>query len=217
VGVAAGEIDRDSFYVEPIPIFHSFNKPDSLHYCWHEAEIKELYSTSTGNLITNGKKQVPLHHVSEYDERLKIRYSCLLSQYSLNEGAYHYWHNKKVEIQESGGIYFTQPSQTIANIKNIYNDQETVLGYFWTSTVKQKRIFFDGPFDWGDFTPTLPCRLDSFNILNYYVPYVTILGEFYLANPGDLPVYVVNDTLTAHKSCFDCRIQGGTINRPDYW
>ena len=197
-------------YVVAEPVVNFFNKPDSLHYCWNTAEIQELYSTRTTDLITNGKKQVQLHHVFGYDERLKWRYSCLLSQYSLNEGAYHYWHNKKVEIQESGGIHFTQPNQTVSNIRNINNDQETVLGYFWTSTVKHKRVFFDGPFDFDLFSFS-PCNTDTFDINNYY--------------PGGFPVYTVikisdeSDItfFTARKSCFDCRTHGGTINRPDYW
>ena len=177
-------------------------------------------------------KQVPLHFVSGNDDKLRVRYSCLLSQYSLNEGAYNYWHNKKVEIQESGGIYFTQPNQTVSNMRNINNDQEKVLGYFWTSTVKQKRVFFDGPFIPGDGIP--PCYADTFDFSAYYRQDVTELGGFVLTNPADLPVYIEQridrhldsitlqfywDTvyLTTDKSCYDCRLQGGTINRPEYW
>jgi hypothetical protein len=217
----------------PVPVFYYYNKPDSLQYCWHEAEITELYSSSTGNLITDARKQVPLHHVFGHDERLMVRYSCLVSQYSLSEGAYHYWHNKKVEIQESGGIYFTQPSQTIANIKNVNNEQETILGYFWTSTVKQKRIFYDGPFIPDDYR-IVPCHTERIYLEDYFGLDLSGSDKYVLVNRSHFPLYLeirivrAIDPITmkgywdtiyssADQSCFDCRLQGGTVERPDYW
>jgi hypothetical protein len=160
------------------------------------------------------------------------RYSCLVSQYSLNEGAYHYWHSKKVEIQESGGIYFSQPSQTVSNIKNINNEQETVLGYFWTSAVKQKRIFYDGPFIL-DARPG-PCETEVISLYDYIGEDIKDPTKFVLTNKSAFPLYLESkilrlidpitlqgywDTLylTTYKPCFDCRLQGGTIKRPDYW
>ena len=219
------------FYV-PVPILFWYNKPDSLHYCWNHRDIRELYSTSTADLITNGRKQLPFHHVSEYDERLMHRYSCLVSQYSLNEGAYHYWHSKKVEFQESGGIYFSQPSQTASNIRNINNDQETILGYFWTSTVKQKRIFYEGPFIL-DALPG-PCETEIISLYDYIGEDISDPSKFVLTNKSAFPLYLEArivrrfnpftlvfywDTLysTTDRPCFDCRLKGGTILRPEYW
>lgn len=207
---------------EMVPVFHYFYRLDSLHYCWHNAKVNELFSASTLNIVTNGRKRVPLHYIFGNNERLIVKYSCLVSQYSLNEGAYNYWQNKEVEIKESGGMYFSQPGQTVSNIKNIYNEDETVLGYFWTSSLKQKRIFFEGPPFKSDYTN--PCKMDTFDVQNFFKG-SAYTGEYYMINSAAFPVYVVDIVsdegrlvpMTGDNSCFDCRLKGGTIIRPDYW
>ncbi len=194
--------------------FVRFNTTDSLSHCWKHSVINGLYSASTVNLVKNGRKNIPLHYVFGNNERLYFRYSCLVGQYSLDERAYEYWQNKKIEIQESGGIYFKQPSQTISNIVNVNNSEEVVLGYFWVSSLKEKRIFFEGPLSpWGY---NALCVLDTFNV-----------EEYINAEPEDLPIYLIYDNsglppderglFTAEKKCFDCRLFGGSINRPDFW
>ncbi|MFO7656640.1 MAG: hypothetical protein R6W78_06200, partial [Bacteroidales bacterium] len=108
---------------------------------------------------------------------------------------------------------------TISNIKNINNEQEAVLGYFWTSTVGKKRIFYNGTSQsCNDFY----CGMDSFNIWNYVIE--TFLDDgtikYVLKDPENSHVYSYTSMgiyITADKSCFDCRFNGGTINRPDYW
>ena len=206
-------------------IITKIDNKDSLQRCWRFGEQIGIYSSSTLNMSDQGIKRIPLHYIFGDDIRLNVKYSCLVNQYSLNEGAYIYWQNKEVEIAESGGLYFSQPSQSVSNLKNINNDHEVVLGYFWVSSVKQKRIFFDGPLKPYGYAFT--CPKDSFIVDNKYNDNPQ-LRKIYLRDSINWPIYIVYREPvpsegqvfkeTADQFCFDCRLMfGGTINKPDYW
>jgi hypothetical protein len=196
----------------PIPEFNYFNKPDTFYICFLDSEVEEVFFSSTSNIVNNSRKRVPLHFIPN-GPKLSTRYSCLVSQYSLSEGAHNYWQNKVTEIKESGGLYYTQPSQNLSNIININNDQETVLGYFWVSAFKQKRVFFEGPYLGKEGF----CTSKQFNIEDFYEqdPDSTF-GIFRRIDSTYFPVYVINGN-TSQPGCFDCRFSGGTLNRPDFW
>lgn len=195
----------------PIPEFYYFEKPDTFHICYLEDEVDDFYFSSTSDIITNSRKRVPLHFIPR-GTKLSFRYSCLVSQYSLSEQAYTYWQTKVTEIKESGGLYNTQPSQNLSNMKNINNDQETVIGYFWVSAMKQKRVFFEGPYNGN-----AGCFSERFHIEDFYEQDPNgAFGEFRRIDSTYFPVYITNDN-TSQPGCFDCRFSGGTLARPDFW
>ena len=177
---------------------------DSVYYCWITSGINELYSSNTVNLIINEKKKIPLNHHLSTSRKIAIKYSLLINQYALNEKAYDYWHQKKIEIQESGGLYTVQPGQGTSNIRNIHDDAEKVLGYFWVSSLSEKRIFYEDPFSYR--RPFGFCELDTF-----LPPY-----------PGPFPIYLTGDSAfgplyIADPECFDCRLIGGSLEKPAFW
>ncbi|MEX0981500.1 MAG: DUF4249 domain-containing protein [Bacteroidales bacterium] len=196
----------------PFPEFDYFNKPDTFHICYLDSEVEEVVFSGTSNIVSNSRKRVPLHFIPN-GVKLSFRYSCLVSQYSLSEGAYNYWQNKVAEIEESGGMYNTQPSQNLSNIKNINDDQETVLGYFWVSASKEKRVFFEGP-----YLGRVGCSSsERFNVENFYEQNPdSTFGVFRFIDTMYSPVYIINGN-TYPPSCFDCRFSGGTLDRPDFW
>ncbi len=182
----------------PIPEFEYFTKPDTFHICYHDSEVEEVFYSNTSNIVTNSRKRVPLQFIPN-GPKLSFRYSCLVSRYTLSEEAYNYWLNKEAEIKESGGLYYTQPSQNLSNIKNINDDQEAVLGYFWVSALKQKRVFFDGPY----VGKTGFCHTEPFDIEEFYLP-TGRFGQFIRNDTMYYPVYITNDR-TSPPGCFDCR------------
>jgi len=193
----------------PIPEFDYFTTPDTFHICYHDSEVKEVFYSNTSNIVTNTRKRVPLQFIPN-GQKLSSRYSCLVSRYTLSEDAYNYWLSKEAEIKDSGGLYYTQPSQNLSNIKNINDDQEAVLGYFWVSALKQKRVFFEGP-----YLGIAGCGTDLFDIEDFYVP-TGRFGQFTLNDTMYHPVYITYNR-TSPPGCYDCRISGGTLNRPDFW
>jgi hypothetical protein len=173
--------------------------------CWLTGDVYGLYSSSTQNLTVNEKKKIPLNYVDGDDQRLLYGYSLLIKQYALSDAAYIYWNKNKVETQESGGLYQSQPSQSITNMHNITHPEETVLGFFWAASYTEARIFFKGPFSTASRLPT--CVLDTFNVVEY--GYTDHWLTYISSNPI---VWGVAD-----KSCFDCTLKGGTNIEPDFW
>ncbi len=194
----------------PIPEFEYFNTPDTFHICYHDSEVEEVFYSNTSNILTNSKKRVPLQFIPN-GPKLSFRYSCLLSRYTLSEEAYNYWLNKEAELKESGDLFYTQPGQNLSNIRNIKDEKEVVLGYFWVAEMKQKRVFFDGPY----VGRTGFCHTIPFDIEDFYVP-TGRFGQFIRNDSTYFPVYITNDR-TSPPTCFDCRYSGGTLERPDFW
>ncbi len=116
-------------YAIPFPVFENFPKPDTFHICYHDSEVEEVFLSNTSNIVTNSRKRVPLQFIPN-GPKLSFRYSCLVSRYTLSEEAYNYWLIKEAEVEGSGGLYNSQPSQNLSNIKNINNEHEAVFRIF---------------------------------------------------------------------------------------
>lgn len=174
--------------------------------CWKEGEISGLFQSSTMNLTQNEKKRIYLNYVSARTERLRIKYSLLVRQYTLSENAYEYFEQNRLAIEEGDGLYTRQPRQPITNFMNVEDDTERVLGYFWVSTQTSKRIFVSQMEDLD--VPADECAYWEFDPL--------VDGE------GPFPIYIYDDKdngklYTGLRDCFECTRRGGTNVKPDYW
>lgn len=188
---------------------------DSLYYCWNTGVINEIFTMSTKNLATNKITRGYLNFVSNQTDKLRVRYSLLVRQYSLSDSACEYWGRMQRLSQESGGLYETQPMQVTGNMKNMNNPEETVLGYFWASALKEKRIFYKRDY----LFPVKEPDCDLYNFSNE-----SLMEYLSFINEEEYPVYLVNLTYLpegpwdlADQECFDCRKRGGTTIRPDFW
>jgi hypothetical protein len=177
---------------------------DTLVVCYLTMPVTGFYSTSTENLTTNEKKRIPLNYVSNQSNRLEYKYSLLLRQYSLSENAYRYFNTKKTETQESGGLYQAQPGQSFSNVVNPDNPDDKVLGYFWASSVSEKRIFATPPFKFSIFPYCYTELLDWSNSIVYRGK------KFYITT-------IEGAEYTAPEKCFDCTKGGGKLKKPDFW
>jgi hypothetical protein len=180
---------------------------DTLIVCWKTVPVVGFFSSSTANLKVNEKKRIPLNYISSNSNRLKIKYSVLVKQYSLSESAYNYFNTKKIETQESGGLYQTQPVQSTSNITNSDDPGEKVLGYFWASSFSQKRIFVKPPFKFVIGEGCLPW-VPNWDGLSKMDP--DINNSFYI-------VTIDGVMMQAEEKCFDCTKAGGNQKRPDFW
>ncbi len=201
--------DGEIHYVE------SDKYTDSLAYCWRSGPIKEIFTMSTKSFATNKVTRGYLNFVSNQTDRLSIEYSLLVKQYSLSDSAYEYWSSMQRLVQESGGLYETQPMQITGNMRNLSDANETVLGLFWAAAVKEKRIFCKRSYEFRVLEPYCDRYEYSEDELVEYLEQVQ--EEAY-------PVYLINLTLTndgpwdlADQKCFDCRKRHGTLVKPDFW
>lgn len=180
------------------------------YYCWNTKRIRSIYTFSTQNLSTGLIKNYPLHFVSNQSDRLRIKYSTLVRQFSLTREAFKYWNILDQQSKQSGELYETQPSQILGNIHPQDEEGEQVLGVFYATSVNEKRILFrpqmitSGPAcnPYGLTREELNELLDTYSSFQYPIYLILI----------DMGVYDYAD-----QECFDCRLRGGTTEPPDFW
>jgi len=184
-----------------------FAPVDSLYTCYFTSPVQEFYAASTRYLNRNELINYPISYVSDQSNKLWEKYSLLVRQYSLTENAFRYWNQLKDQLAGQGGFYETHPYVSDGNIFNVDDPDETVLGFFYASQVKETRIMVDRPFV---YRRTL-CQLDTIDDpvgLSTEYPYLISLSP--LTEYGPPYGYTSID-------CFDCRLRGGTIEPPEYW
>lgn len=188
-----------------------FHGPWKLYNCWIDDPISDIFVFNTKGLVTPRVTAFPLHFVNTDTRRLSVKYSLLVKQFTVSQHAYAFFEGLK-ENTDQGSLYEQQPSQIRGNIKNINDINEPVLGYFLIAGLDQKRIFVDRP---------------KYPVHHYY--YKCELNEGVFDAYADLmwmgwhkiPVYVIETPGgrrgVPNQTCVDCRLKGGTIEKPDFW
>jgi hypothetical protein len=115
--------------------------------CYMTSRLKEYQVGSSARLETNELHRQPIYFVSNQTPRLEEKYSLLVFQHSLSKAAYEYLERLKSQSGTSGSLYETQPASASGNICNVDDPGERVLGYFFASQVREKRIMVDQEFD----------------------------------------------------------------------
>ena len=188
---------------------HQIKPPDYSHFrCYASGLVKQVFTVSTKNLSQNVYHRYPLHNIDGSTSRLSILYSIFVSQYALSEAAYNYWEQLRINSTEQGGLYEKQPLAIKGNLKNLNNPEKDVLGYFYASSISERRYFYKNvqgiDLDFND-----GCILESLGRGGW--------KEFY---PSDYPVYygfVAGALRIFSNECIDCRLLGGTTVKPDFW
>jgi len=174
--------------------------------CWITDEIQQIFLANTVNIAVNEKKKIPLHYVSTETDRLRIKYSLLVNQFSINEAAYNYFEQNKTAAEGTGSLYTKQPEQPITNFYKVDDPDARVLGYFWTATRTKKRIFVE--------------RIEELDVDINFCAVVPFNMEDH--GSGPFPIYIMEDPdtgvrMTGSPYCFDCTRRGGTTEKPSFW
>lgn len=201
-------------------IRHVYPPDSSKMVCWRTSKLRDIYMLSTKELTENKYKHYPLNFVdNESSARLVYGYSLLVRQSALSDSASAYWEKIRVNSQEQGGLYESQPLSVKGNMHNITYPEQDVLGYFGAVTVKQKRIFVHN-------VPDLTLKF-QFNCVIDQLPWGGLAGTMPIKYPIYLPLRTVwiddtwvrtYDLMTIDHECVDCTATvGGTTVKPDYW
>jgi len=155
-----------------------------------------------------------LNFVTTETDRLKVKYSFLVRQFSLNQEEYNYWDALQRITENVGGLYDIVPMSVESNINCTDSPAEKVLGFFSVSSMASKRIFIKNTLTgFSDFYSNCPSdtisslQSDGFlNIFNW------VIAEFNVGPPPGGNRYV----LTNRKECADCTLSGSNV-MPLYW
>jgi len=183
---------------------------DTVSTCYLTELIETVYAASTRLLSENNIFKNRLHYVSDQTPRLAERYSLLVEQYSLSDQAFNYWNKLAVQSANSASLYETQPASSQGNIHNASGRAEKVLGCFYATQIREKRIFVNYDeldFPVGAYTCPLDTLVDNSKFVfdkYYYLFSLQPLG------PGPAWLY-------APDNCFNCTLLDGDNEKPDYW
>ena len=189
-------------------------RDERVHTCWKFGRSTSIEIATTKNLNTDRVNEYPLNYVATNTDRLQIKYSINVKQYSLSEESYNYWLELQKATESLGSLFDPQPSIIYGNIYNINDASELVLGYFDASSVREQRIYVTGK----DIPPTRFPNNYSHCIDSIVSPRMVaemVEGLWWLVeeteNEAGFPAFLMSSL-----PCIDCTIYGTNI-KPDYW
>ncbi len=179
--------------------------------CFGNGELYNILLNSTTALSRDVAYQFPLVFIDGTSEKIGIKYSILVNQTVLTKEAYAFWGNLK-RSNELGSIFDAQPSQLIANIHNVADATEPVIGYISAGTTQSKRIYINKSELPSTFKMEYPypCRIDSAGGTDA----ITLLVP--LSTPYATLGFAEGKYSFTEKPCGDCTTRG-TVKQPAFW
>ena len=142
----------------------------------------------------------------------QIQIHTKIKQMTISENAYTFWNSVKEQNSDLDNLYARQPYQIIGNVTNDLAPDEPVLGYFLVAGVSQKRIFVDKPLQANYFHYDI-CELMESDFAN--------VADIYHSSPNEWPIFLTTGNeggiALPNQDCMDCRLSGGTIEKPYFW
>ncbi len=202
-------------------------------FCWKTGKSNEILINQVIPGVAYGRNMPLLFIAPEASDRLTVRYSIKVNQFSVSPDEYEFWNNLKKINDAGGNIFDTQPYSVAGNVYNSDDPYEKVLGYFKVSSVSEKRIYIN-PDELKDME--LPgysygCTEWIVSPENYFLPgswgepptwdeinqMFTSAGGFVFIRP----VYIaqtkeLSKLVFAPEECSDCSLKG-SIDPPDFW
>jgi hypothetical protein len=179
--------------------------------CWLSGSSDKINIKNTTAFTEVRISKYPLAFISNTTDRLKVKYSILVNQYSLNEEEYLYWEKLQNITEQVGGLYDITPAAIPSNVHCLEDPNEKVLGYFSVSATKSKRIFIKDYFA-GIIDLYKMCPTDTIYGRGQ-IPDLNTSVWVIIDNLGENPP---NRIITNDKGCADCTVRG-TNKEPAFW
>ncbi|MDJ1492345.1 DUF4249 domain-containing protein [Cytophagaceae bacterium DM2B3-1] len=179
-------------------------RTDDIHNCWKTMASTSILIGTSVKLSQDVIQDLPVTFVNASTNKLLIKYSILVKQFALTQDAFDYWTDLAKTTEATGGLFDPQPSLVTGNIHSITDSDDLVFGFFSATSMAQKRIFIT---PYLGFYPTcLP--VDTLPKADAIAS-----GDLIMSDYG----YPDVQYITIPPSCGDCRLQGGTNVKPDFW
>lgn len=203
----------------PLNAWLPFKGDDNTYYCWKTNPSPEVKVISTSDQNENRFTDLEFHRVPSSDQKLSVFYNLRLYFEAIDENAYLYWKNIEENSDNQGGIFSPVPSQMHGNVYCVSNPDAEVIGYINASQVAIADVYYNNQverfYDGTETSGALPDIIetedpDDFMTLysRGYRPYTHIpqvIGSEY------------GIFQWSWATCVDCRLLGGSKNRPADW
>jgi hypothetical protein len=189
------------------------NQNYEIWQCWRSDSSTDILIGNSTKLSQDLISQAPIATIPRGDQKLSVRYSIYANQYVLTPAAYQFWQILENNNQNLGSLFDPQPSQLIGNFHCITNPNQPVIGFLSGSSTKQLRLFIANSQVQNWDTTHTECNTITIpqdpNDLTYYYYPDTLYGPYYYSSSSSLVI--------SKRTCLDCRLQGGTTQKPPFW
>ncbi len=190
------------------------DNPNLIYHCWQSYTSSNIIIGSSAKLSEDIIYRFPLTFIPDDSWKLQSRYSILVKQRALSKGAYEYLENMKKNSEQLGSIFDPQPSTLNGNIHCITDPQEIVLGYLYSSTMVEKRIFITRS-EVGGWKYRFFC--EEFSIKNSPDSLKQAFGGGGLIPTSEVATGPVIERYNAgSRQCVDCTLRGTNV-KPGFW
>jgi len=206
---------NDSVIIDGKVVYNDLSSENNRYYCWQKDSSRILILGTTERLIENAIREKPIRIFGRIDNRTSVLYRVNVTQNTIHKEGYDYFYNLQKNIEQTGSIFGTIPSEIMGNIRCVSNPEIPVIGYVDVSTTTSDEQFLNSRY----YDPRsrngqyLQCERDT--LLNPIPPpkpgtgYILWVQEMTLVGNGD-PVYITD-------KCVDCTLLGGTKRKPKNW
>ncbi len=203
-------------------------------FCWKNSNSTDIMTGVSLSGSNSSLSNVPVTFIApELSDRLAIKYSIEVIQYSISQREFDYWNKVKDLSETNGDIFGSQPYPVLSNVRNINDPEEQVLGYFEVSAVARKRIFISSEDIAGFHLPfyITPCKRyakspSDFPLTSPFAPPTTFndIYKIFTTSKGYVfvePVYNPDNgdlqkLVFTSPECANCGLTG-TTSKPDFW
>lgn len=188
-------------------IWYDLYSANNIYYCWGNDNSKTILLESSEKMSSNIIIQKKLVEIPATDDRLSILYHIDVQQTALRKEAYNYLLNIQKNIEQTGGIFSSMPSETSGNISCISDPNTPVIGYVEVATTTEKALYIP----------------ESVGI---YEPVVTSCANMITEDFDSFPSYALlqyptaagMSTLYIPSACVNCTFKNkATKNKPAWW
>lgn len=238
-------VDRPHYSDQGVQIYLDMHDPENqtFYYSWDYVETWEFavpytsphiensqtcyrnYAPYTFNIATtientsDALTQYPLTFVNNSTNRLSIKYSLLVRQYTLSDRTYNFRKALKEVNEEGGSLFDKVPETSLGNIINLTDSDLPVLGNFQVSGVSEKRMFIrktDLPDFWVP-TEFEYCMHDIINTTQKALIDSLLLDGWSIIDTLPASEYQPSQyEMAFNYDCFDCKTNGSN-ERPSFW
>jgi hypothetical protein len=184
-----------------------------LYTCWQSYVPGNIMIGSSAKLSEDIIYNFPLSFIPDDSWKLQVRYSILVTQRAISKGAYDYLDNMKKNSEQLGSIFDPQPSTTNGNIHCTSDAGEPVLGYIYSSTDVQKRLFINRS-EVKDWKYRLSC--EEISVRNDKDSLGVAFGAGYIPTSAVGFPPMISRFNGSSPSCVDCTTRGTNV-KPDFW
>jgi hypothetical protein len=200
-----------------------------IYTCWRTERSSTIKQGSSAQLSQDALSDINVLTVSTRAERVKVRYSVLVSQYAETAEEFAYLELLRKNTEAVGTVNDPLPTQLTGNVHRTDNVSEPVLGFVGAHTTQYKRLFINRselnlPTSWEFDTPYNTCKLstelvpDPNDKYPIFLPYTKVYNS-----PDAVPVDYFTDEggnrkgyIGSSRACVDCRTRGSNV-QPSFW